>query len=263
MDTSRKLPSMQTWPRWRASPPYLLVGLWALGMVALPILLWTVGSAALPWAVAWNVVVLAVTSLVALLHEWPAAFVIRSAMVVMLGAWFVEYVGSTTGLPFGVYHYTDALQPQIGGVPLLIPLAWLMMLPAAWAVAWRLSPRSRWGFTVIAGLAFTAWDLFLDPQMAAWGFWIWDQPGGYFGIPWRNFAGWFVSSALLTWAAHPRPLPARPLLLVYTITWFLQSVGLAWFWGMTGPALSGAVGMGIFVLLAWQQHLRAPFHPDN
>src|SRR5690606_13300745 len=125
MDTSRHLPSMPAWPRGRVSPPYLLVGLWALGMVALPILLWTVGSAALPWAVAWNVVALAVTSLAALLHEWPVAFVIRSAMVVMLGAWLVEYVGSTTGLPFGAYQYTDTLQPQIGGVPLLIPLAWL------------------------------------------------------------------------------------------------------------------------------------------
>ena len=27
---------------------------------------------------------------------------------------------------------------------------------------------------VIAGLAITAWDIVLDPQMARWGLWAWD-----------------------------------------------------------------------------------------
>ena len=47
----------------------------------------------------------------------------------MIG-WTAEAIGSKTGFPFGAYHYTDRLQPQLLGVPLLIPLAWLMMLPA-------------------------------------------------------------------------------------------------------------------------------------
>src|SRR5436190_1199972 len=44
------------------------------------------------------------------------------------GAWIVEHIGETTGLPFGRYTYTDVLQPQLFGVvPLAIPCAWLMV----------------------------------------------------------------------------------------------------------------------------------------
>jgi len=123
-------------------------------------------------------------------------------------------------------------------------------LPPAWAVAERLTGGARGvGFVVLSGLAFTAWDLFLDPQMVAWGFWEWEQPGGYFGIPWVNFAGWFAASALMTALIAPAPLPVAPLLLIYAVTWFLETVGQAVFWRMPGSALVGSAAMGLFVVL--------------
>ena len=116
--------------------------------------------------------------------------------------------------------------------------------------------RHGLAFAVWSGLALTAWDLFLDPQMTQWELWVWDQPGGYFGIPWVNYLGWFLGAALITaamqFAARPQELPERPLLAVYTLTWLLETVGLAAFWGLPGPALCGFVGMGVFVLLAWR-----------
>jgi hypothetical protein len=51
----------------------------------------------------------------------------------------------------------------------LVPLAWLMMLPPAWAVARLVAGGPGIAFILTAALAFTAWDLFLDPQMVAWG----------------------------------------------------------------------------------------------
>jgi putative membrane protein len=73
-------------------------------------------------------------------------------------------------LSFGTYHYTDALAPLVGGVPAAIPVAWLMMLPPAWAVAYAATGQARgWRFVFVSGLAFTTWDLFLNPQMVAWG----------------------------------------------------------------------------------------------
>ena len=86
--------------------------------------------------------------------------------------------------------------------------------------------------------------------MVGWGYWVWQTPGGYFGIPWVNFAGWFFSSALITALVRPKPLHLPPLLVIYTITWLLQSVGQAIFWNMPGPALVGFGGMGIFVVLS-------------
>jgi putative membrane protein len=144
------------------------------------------------------------------------------------------------------------LQPQLAGVPLLIPLAWLMMLPPAWAVASLIvGGRRDWRFVLVSAAAFTAWDLFLDPQMVGWGYWVWANPGGYFGIPWVNFAGWLLGSALITAIVRPGQLAAPIFVAVYAITWFLQTVGQGLFWQMPGPALVGGVVMGFFLLLAY------------
>ncbi|HXF61282.1 MAG TPA: carotenoid biosynthesis protein [Caldilineaceae bacterium] len=259
MHTARRsvaAPSRQAPPpgvRLYSTLPTVLIGLWTLGMVGLPIGLWTLGPAMLPWMVSLNVLLLAVAS-VFLLVQQGGGSALRTIGTVLAGSWLIEYIGSTTGLPFGAYRYTALLQPQLGDVPLLIPLAWLMMLPAAWTIGALLAPHSRLAHGIISAAAMTAWDLFLDPQMVAWGAWGWESPGGYFGIPWLNFAGWFLSAALLTWLARPPALPILPLLWVYTLTWALQSIGLALFWNMIGPALAGCAVMGAFVYLAWRRY---------
>jgi putative membrane protein len=248
--------------------PYLLVALWALAMISVPILGWTLGDEAVRYGIIAGVLLQAAASLAALATAWGLGATLKLVLVVLPAAWAVEFVGSRTGFPFGSYDYTQALQPQLLGVPLLIPLAWLMMLPAAWAIAEMLvgrgrSPASRFRFLGLAALAFTAWDLFLDPQMVSWGYWIWENPGGYFGIPWVNFAGWILSAFLigaLVFGLLPQTLrlPHRPLLVIYTVTWALQTIGLALFWGMPGPAAVGFFAMGIFVWLGWRAHLRGP-----
>ena len=97
------------------------------------------------------------------------------AVKIIILTWAIEAIGTATGFPFGSYSYTDHLQPQLLGVPLFIPLAWMMMLPPSWAVAQRLSSsKGKLVFLVLGALAFTAWDLFLDPQMVKWGLWVWD-----------------------------------------------------------------------------------------
>jgi putative membrane protein len=139
------------------------------------------------------------------------------------------------------------------------------MLVPAWAVTESiLRPlRERLGrlywpaFAALAGLAFSAWDLYLDPQMVARGLWVWQNPGGYFGIPWSNYFGWWVSAALVTWLVRPGGLPRFPLFVIYALTWVFQALGLGLFWGQPGPALAGFVGMGVFALLAWGAEGRA------
>jgi len=223
-------------------------------MISIPILRWFLGDGALRWGVIISVSLLVATVLTTLHHALGARQTLRVVVPVLLLAWLFEYIGHSTGYPFGGYSYTPALQPQLGGVPLLIPLAWLMMLPPAWAVGSQLSgERSGLRFVLTSAGAFTAWDLFLDPQMVAWGYWQWDAVGGYFGIPWSNFAGWFLAAAVITYLARPlatpRALPHGALVLIYGVTWLLQSVGQAFFWAMPGPALAGFLVMGSFVLL--------------
>ena len=199
--------------------------------------------------------------LVVLAGIYPIPRVARTAVLVLVLTWSAEFIGVKTGFPFGRYQYTPLLQPQFGGVPLLIPLAWLMMLPPAWAVASRIvSPDKRLAFTAASGLVFTAWDLFLDPQMVANGLWVWDQPGQYFGISLTNFFGWWLVSTLITFLINPLELndtAARLLAVIYTLTWLLQAAGLAIFWNLPLPAICGFVGMGAFTLRFWLKELRA------
>ncbi len=192
---------------------------------------------------------------------WGAAATLRVAGSILALSWAAEVIGSRTGIPFGTYSYTDTLQPQILDVPVQIPLGWLMMLPPSWAVAQAIVDRIKphWEFPVFVGLsalAMTAWDLFLDPMMVAWGMWVWDNPGGYFGIPWINYLGWLLVSALITILIRPGKLPIAPLLIIYSTIWLLKSAGLGFFWGILGPAIVGSFFMGSLTILAWRAFIR-------
>ncbi len=183
---------------------------------------------------------------------WQPLDLARATLIVFAGAWLIEWAGSKTGFIFGTYDYTNLFRPQLAGVPSIVPLAWLMMLPPAWAVSQALTRRTAGvAFLLASAVAFTAWDLFLDPQMVAWGAWVWPDGGGYFDIPWHNFAGWIAGALLLTALVRPRAVPVRPLLVVYSLTWALQSIGLGFFWQLPGPALCGFLVMGALMIAAW------------
>jgi putative membrane protein len=232
---------------------------WLLILVVLPLTQRDLGADALPRGVALSVL-LELTAVTAILVDaWEWSRVRRVAVVVVALAWAAEAFGAATGFPFGAYRYTAALQPQVAHVPVLVPLAWLMLLPLAWAVAQVLVGRARPPlFALVTALAFTAWDLLLDPHMVSWGFWIWAAPSGYFGIPWANFVGWLLVSAGITQLVRPTSVPVRPLLLVYTITWALEAIGQAFFWHLPGPAAVGGLAVGLFVVLAWRGMARSP-----
>lgn len=246
--------------RQRPSLITLLILSWVLAMVSLPILNWIWGPAIIPLGLTLAVMLQAAAVFLILRDGWGWQKTVGTAVLIAALTLFVEWLGSTTGFPFGSYHYTNLMQPQIGGVPALIPAAWLMMLPCAWAAASllhaQLPPKWAAKRSLIAGLAFTAWDLFLDPQMVAWGLWAWHNPGGYFGIPWSNYLGWWGTAVLLTALIRPKNLPTKPLLIIYTITWFLETFGLLFFWDLVGPGLVGGAVMGLFVWLGWRSVIR-------
>ena len=226
--------------------------LWVLAMITTPIIHWTADEAAFHAMITIGVLMQAGATVTALVRAAGFGSVLRIVLPILLLAWLAEFIGSHTGFPFGKYTYTDILQPQVGGVPLLIPVAWLMMLPSSWAVA-DLIIKDR-GFpapwpaqlarAAVAALAFTTWDLFLDPQMVIWGLWHWASPGIYFGIPLTNYLGWLLVSFLITLLLAPANLPSSPLLVIYAITWFLTFFGQLFFWNLPGPALVGFTSMG-------------------
>ncbi len=231
---------------WRA-----FYALWVAVMISTPIGVALFGRDWFPTLATLGVLAQFALVLASLREAWGWRQIIQSLVLIGGLTWLVEWLGQDTGAIFGVYAYSDALQPQLGGVPLLIPLAWGMMLFPALAVGVRLlsagAAASRWRpvfLGVLGGLAFTAWDLYLDPQMVAFGLWTWEETGGYFGIPWQNFAGWWVTSGLLLMLIPAHRLPFAPLVFIYGTIWLFQALGLGVFWGQPGPAVVGFVVMG-------------------
>jgi uncharacterized membrane protein len=198
----------------------------------------------------------------ALLTRGPRA---AAALVAVAtgGGLAVEAVGVATGFPFGTYDYSGQLGPKLLGVPLIIPLAWTWMAWPAWLAAVRLT-RRRVARVAIAGLGLAAWDLFLDPQMVAEGYWTWRgaTPAlpGVPGIPIGNYLGW-LGFALILMAAlsvlvgpgDGRPGDDRPIMALWLWTYASSVLAHAVFLDLPGSAGWGGVIMGSVVLpLAWR-----------
>jgi putative membrane protein len=187
-------------------------------------------------AAAANAVVagLAGTSLAAAVRRWGSGRATVAAGATASMTFAIERVGTATGWPFGRYAYNGVLAPAVAGVPAAVPVAWFAMgLPAREVAHAVLGDRSTAvPRAVVGAAALTAWDLFLDPQMTAEGYWRWSRAGRYRGIPATNFAGWFLAGlgvmALLE-VALPVDDPDPVAVGVYAWMAVMQTVGFAAF----------------------------------
>lgn len=109
----------------------------------------------------------------------------------------LENLSIQTGFPFGHYHYTGG--GKIFEVPWFIGPSYLATGYLAWVVATVLLGDVRrdspWlttiGTPIVGAFAMTAWDLSLDPSTSTINHaWIWENGGGFFGVPLVNFLGW-------------------------------------------------------------------------
>lgn len=173
------------------------------------------------------------------------------AIVISLSS---ELLGTSTGFPFGHYGYLNGLGYKIGGlVPFTIPLSWFYLGLVSYLLARaglegrvkvdpeRLVPSdsatgsltvkvsrranqsvSWWrhlSAIAIGAVLLTSWDFVLDPAMsqAYVPFWLWEQPGAFFGMPYQNFAGWlgtgaiFMAVAAVLWQKTPMALSRSQL----------------------------------------------------
>jgi putative membrane protein len=159
----------------------------------------------------------------------------RRTIVFFLAATLIsasaELTGTKTGWPFGGYEYTSFLGYKLlGRVPFAIPLSWFYMGFASFALADAIAASRGWPRRTLCSIVLgtwllTAWDLVLDPSMAApqmqyIHFWVWHETGPYFGMPLRNLAGWFLTGLVfiavgrLAWRERTAPIVAVTIPLV-------------------------------------------------
>ena len=167
------------------------------------------GLVALPSIPGGLKVLTAILALFSLTHAWYSiggrltlAFFTLSAAI----SWAYEQAGISTGLVFGAYHYTDYLGSRLGDVPVLIPLAWFMMIYPSYVIANLLVEGRPIGtrggvgrlvrLAAVSAVVMTVWDLVVDPILSGPSVkaWIWETGGPYFGIPIHNYAGWLLTT---------------------------------------------------------------------
>lgn len=190
------------------------------------------GQQAFRWSMAGGGAVYMISGAIAVfiyayrqLAAWHALTFAIPALTISLSA---ELLGTSTGFPFGQYHYLSGLGYKIAGlVPFTIPLSWFYLGFSAYIIAYQGLKKVTTGWSVdlgaiaIGSLLLTAWDFVLDPAMSqtTMPFWSWDQYGAFFGMPYQNFFGWFgtgaayMTIASLLWRAKPQPQTEIPLSL--------------------------------------------------
>lgn len=160
-----------------------------------------------------------------------------------LYALLFETAAIKAGWPYGHFHYGDLLGPLVfNAAPYSVLVAWTPLVLGV--VALRLG--KRWRGLLYAVVAVIVLDVVLDPAAVYLGFWHWDQPGAYYGVPLQNFFGWFVSGTIALVGVyaytHRYKLFKPPLLLAYNL------LGIVVFWSLVNafaaqyvPAILGLV----------------------
>ena len=121
--------------------------------------------------------------------NWGVKAASKYLVIVWLTSYAIEYIGVSTGLPFGHYVYTAAMGQFLGPVPIFIPFLWCAL---GYFCLMACGPS-----IVAPALLMTLLDLSLDPLFAQ-SLWTWQSTMGpqYFGVPMLNFLGWFITSAV-------------------------------------------------------------------
>jgi uncharacterized membrane protein len=160
----------------------------------------------------------------------------------------MENLGVATGFPYGRYYFTGVMGPKLFHVPVFLGLAYLGLGYLSWTLARLIvggAHRPLAGSRIvtvplIASFLMVAWDLSCDPVWATiLHFWIWQHGGSYFGVPFTNFLGWYLTSYLFyqLFALYLRARPIHPL----------PAVPSYWYQAVSFYAVS-AVG-NLFILL--------------
>lgn len=204
-----------------------------------------------------------------------AALIFACSFFVSLGA---ELAGTGTGLPFGVYSYTELLGYKIGGlVPFNIPTSWFYMLYASLAICGRLLPAkddstSRWYWALVASFVLTAWDVSMDPAMVKTLHWVWSIPDlsgasglsqfigreMFYGMPLTNWLGWLLTGIIVarlmlaivppsSWARNVSP--SRFPLVLYALNGVLP-ITICFRQDMPWAGVLGFLAMAIPLALA-------------
>lgn len=169
-----------------------------------------------------------------------------SSAILWLGGMGIEWIGVHTNWPFGEYGYSDFFGVHLFSVPVTLGFAWIAVVGNSALLS---GGGSTWKGKLIRAIKTGFWaillDLVLDPVAHARGFWHWEAPGGFYGVPWTNYISWFIMGAFLSLFLPAMPADRSSLLRAkWLYQLFILLFGLlAWKEGITGSFIIALVGM--------------------
>lgn len=201
------------------------------------------------------------------LHSWEAlgskAAGILLGLSLLISGGF-ELLSLNTGWIFGEYAYTYRLGARLfGQLPVVIPLSWFLILYPAYQVVSAFYPWNKASlgvdliYAALVGLAVMSWDVILDPLMTLREHWVWKQAGEFFGVPYQNFFGWWLTAFAIVFLTHriwrftslqPQRLPMDEYLLPIGAYFF---AGLGTFSEAFTAGLHLPAGLGGFAMAFW------------
>jgi len=209
-------------------------------------------------------------------------------------AFAAEFSSIHSGFPFGGYYYIDTTRSQelwIAGVPFMDSLSFVFLTFTGYSCAWQLvaalkgrtraldvsayhALRRSPAVLVIGALITALMDVIIDPVALMGERWFlgqiygYEHTGIYFGIPWTNFAGWALVSAVTiglnqaldAWIPGPGPWEHRSRGIPYAhlggFMLFVFVVGFNLFMTLwLGEYLLLGCGLALvlaFLLISWR-----------
>ena len=123
------------------------------------------------------------------------------ALLIFSFAGAVAAGNAWTGFPAGSVAYTTRLGMKFGPVPFGWPVLWFVVVVGNRALAARLLPRaSHWKLAMVTGGFSLLTDLNLEPVATKLRlFWFWYAGESHLPASplWRNYATWFIGTAVL------------------------------------------------------------------
>jgi len=133
----------------------------------------------------------------------------------------IEYVGISTGLIFGEYHYGNGLFPIFMGVPLVIGVNWWMLCYGTIEFTRRFKINKM--FQVLsAALLLTFVDFIIEQVAPILDYWHWEETV----IPIQNYLAWFIFGAIFIYflrkqSRDSKPNPVAPFLIITQTLFFI------------------------------------------
>jgi putative membrane protein len=153
-------------------------------------------------------------------------------ILVSLGfyALLIESSAIHTGFPYGDFIYNDLLGQKVFGLtPWTVAFAWPPILLLSYWFARHCTRfnlvQKYWGVAGLTAVIAMGIDLVLDPAAVNLGFWNWQEPGFFYGVPLVNFLGWllscFVGAIILHYLWGDKKVPE---------TLSYSGLAILWFW---------------------------------